>query len=239
MVFSSDLHGNLLQYRKLVDYANENRLDAILIGGDLFLKNKKTSNLDTFNHEHKINGVELHKSYFSEKMLPILQQFKHGKVYVTFGNADLYTDIAHMKEKTIGTNVIVLHNQVFPIEGHDLEIMAYSSIVFTKGNKKDFERFDTKDIADTLKQNVENVYKIKTHGFASFTEGQYLDEILNGEYQPKNNGLNSTPSSEQTRYDGEPDFTHFYFDMDDPQLVNFLIQSHPLNSCSHGKIHGQ
>lgn len=35
LVYSSDIHGNESQYRRLVDYAIQNHADALIIGGDI------------------------------------------------------------------------------------------------------------------------------------------------------------------------------------------------------------
>ncbi|KAG2381675.1 hypothetical protein C9374_006059 [Naegleria lovaniensis] len=207
-VFSSDLHGNLFQYQKLVDYANqeEHRINCIIIGGDLYLKNKKHSNLDEYSHLESNKGIQKHQDYFVNHLLPILQQFKKGKIYLCFGNADLYTDVAFMKEKTKNIpNIEVLYNEVIPIMGTELELFAYSSIVFMKGHKKDFERFDTSNINDTLAQNTES-YHIRMKGYTTFNETEFLEIILNGEY-PECSCVEKNPP-EDSHFKGVPGFHH-------------------------------
>lgn len=39
VLFTSDIHGNEVQYRKLVDYAIEISADSVIIGGDIAPKN--------------------------------------------------------------------------------------------------------------------------------------------------------------------------------------------------------
>ncbi|EFC46391.1 predicted protein [Naegleria gruberi] len=191
-------------------------MDAVIIGGDLYLKNKKESNLDEYSHLDSNKGIDKHRVYFEDKLLPILKQFKHGKVYVCFGNADLYSDVEFMKEKTKETNIVVLYNEMMRVND-DLEIMAYSSIVFMKGHKKDFERFDTKDVKDTLAQNVDS-YVIRTKGYTTFDAQQLHDIILNNEYANTRQLLEENPS-EDSHFRGKEGFYHFKFDVNDSELV--------------------
>ena len=35
IVYTADIHGNLVQYKKLVDYSLKNKAKAVIIGGDI------------------------------------------------------------------------------------------------------------------------------------------------------------------------------------------------------------
>ena len=41
IIYSSDLHGNIVQYKKLFSRAIQIKADAIILGGDLLHKDKK------------------------------------------------------------------------------------------------------------------------------------------------------------------------------------------------------
>ena len=43
MLFTADIHGNVVQYQKLVDYAREITADVVLIGGDIAPKDLQDS----------------------------------------------------------------------------------------------------------------------------------------------------------------------------------------------------
>ncbi|KAL9645158.1 hypothetical protein ABK040_002361 [Willaertia magna] len=222
ILFSSDLHGNLYQYQKLIDFANEQdgKIKLIILGGDLFLKNKAERNLDDYQHLIENKRVDKHHLYFTDKILPILKQFKYGKIIVTFGNADLFTDISYMKEETKDLdNIIVLYNECYKIniENEIFNLFCYCNINFMKGLKKDFERFDTKNINDTLRFNMKN-YKLRLKGYTTFDNDILKNIILNNEYNKKD--LKST-TNEINHFSNVEGFHYFDFsDINDKELVS-------------------
>lgn len=80
IVFSSDLHGNLNQYKQLISLAQGAKANALIIGGDLFLKGKSVEGVPL-----NTKNIESQKQYFTDNIIPIIQEFRDGHVYLTFG----------------------------------------------------------------------------------------------------------------------------------------------------------
>ena len=148
IIHSSDLHGNLKPYRKLVQYANDKKADYLLVNGDLFLKSRQTTNIFK-----PVKSVQAQKTYFTNEVLPILQQFEN-KVFISMGNADFYANLYELMQVCIGTNVSLLNSQVIRLPNTDLFLLAYSGVPFSPHNLKDFERFDMSEMTDEELRNA-------------------------------------------------------------------------------------
>src|SRR3989344_3162294 len=79
IVYSSDLHGNVTQYNKLVAYAREINADSVIIGGDIAPKGIK---LEKY--------IKVQRKFLAEKLPSLLQPLKKAGivVYLMMGNDD-------------------------------------------------------------------------------------------------------------------------------------------------------
>ena len=133
ILYSSDLHGNEVQYRKLIDYAIETSVDSLIIGGDLAPKN--------YRLEEFITG----QRYFFENKLPeffskLKQEIPNCNVYLMMGNDDYATnyDVLSKNEPNL---YHIIHGKRLNLT-EDMDIMGYPYVPITPFYLKDWEKYD-------------------------------------------------------------------------------------------------
>ena len=77
IIYSADLHGNLEQYEKLIDYSIKNKADAIIVGGDIAPKNIPGN---------KIRAQRDFYETFPKLLAPL--KSTNSKFYLMMGNDD-------------------------------------------------------------------------------------------------------------------------------------------------------
>ena len=136
ILFSSDLHGNLEQYQRLLDKAKDEKADAVIIGGDLF---PKTGNLRT---------VDGQRSFLEEKLLPKFKELKKDsscEIYLLMGNDDFIHNVPAF-EKFEAENIYkIIHNKCLKLND-DFEIIGYSYVPLTPFTYKDWEKLDLDEL---------------------------------------------------------------------------------------------
>lgn len=150
IIFCSDLHGNLEQYKLLVKYSKAKQAQAIIIGGDLFPKRYFLKTLNFFcSTKFKAKTIASQLSFFKNDLFPILQDAAPMPIFVTLGNADFYVNMQHFCQFCANTHVHVLLNQTITIlpattvDSKPIKLLVYSGVPLTSHQLKDFERFDT------------------------------------------------------------------------------------------------
>jgi len=143
VVYTSDIHGNNVQYSKLVDYAIKNKVDSLIIGGDLLPK-------------HGYDPVSEQKVY-AEKTLPahfekLKSKSPQTQIFLMLGNDDfgMYAE-ALQKNKDIYKYI---HKKRLKIN-KDFDIVGYSTVPITPFGIKDWEKYDLTRISPSLKQEYE------------------------------------------------------------------------------------
>jgi Icc-related predicted phosphoesterase len=168
IVFSSDLHGNLLQYQKLIALARNEKADVVIIGGDLFPKGKYEG--------IKTKTVEAQKKYFVENIIPIVREFD-GHVYFTFGNADFIQNVAYFRnylsqqiEKL--PRIHVIDSEVVKISSSNLHLFGYGGVPWTRHHLKDWERFDTENPEE---HKTRDLAYLTTQGAVSYSDEDFVE----------------------------------------------------------------
>ncbi len=124
-IFTSDIHGNEIHLNKLFKFAFENRINYIVLGGDLCPKDSKHRNI-------KDQGI------FLEKIVKISKKYSKIKVYLILGNDDFkVNEKLLIKNKQV--NYINLKKVKF-IDG--FYIFGCSFIAPTPFKFKDWELWD-------------------------------------------------------------------------------------------------
>jgi Icc-related predicted phosphoesterase len=169
--YSSDIHGNLEQYKKLVTFTNDKEAQFLFIGGDLFPKAKD-------EHDKQVKTIDAQRQFFEYEILPILHTCK-AKVYITFGNADFYANIDYYRQlcNNNNSNVTIVNAEVISLPDCGLYLFGYAGVPFSRHRMKDFERYDTRIPSDTLE--LRNPEYVVLDGHVSFTEEQFHKELLN------------------------------------------------------------
>ncbi len=138
VVYSSDLHGNITQYEKLVAYAADIFADALVLGGDL-----------TPNGGGDGVGQIQNQRQFLEHTLPDLlwhyqRKVPRGKTYLILGNDDAKANEDVLKAYDPSVAMLV-HEHRRPLD-NDIEIIGYSYVPITPFWIKDWEKYDLSDV---------------------------------------------------------------------------------------------
>lgn len=174
IVYSSDLHGNEVQYRKLVDCAFKIKADSVIIGGDITPKGSSS----TEDHLKKLRepvytGDEFidRQHDFLKTTLPALlgPLERLCPVYLIMGNDDAKINEHLINNSRIFANI---HNKRIKLTD-DFDVVGYSYVPITPFGIKDWEKFDMSEPPESLKseyqQRKETNYQL--HGFKSTKSG--------------------------------------------------------------------
>lgn len=134
IIFTADLHGQKESYDQLLDLAQEEQAQAILIGGDMLPKEGEFLKL-----------FDLQKGFirrFLKSYLKKIHQERSGmEIYAMLGNDDWVGNLPFMEELQNQGLLKLLHQKKFALSG-DLEIIGYGSVPPTPFSIKDWERID-------------------------------------------------------------------------------------------------
>lgn len=64
VAYTSDVHGNSVQYNKLIDYCIKNNMDSLIIGGDITPKDFVFQSREIYLH-HCIKQMQIKQSMLS------------------------------------------------------------------------------------------------------------------------------------------------------------------------------
>ncbi|MBT4388047.1 hypothetical protein HOK68_00875 [Candidatus Woesearchaeota archaeon] len=136
VLFSSDLHGNLSQYKKLFSHALKNDINAIIIGGDIAPKNLKS------------RTIEGQKLFFKNELFPLIKNFnsknKNCLIYLMMGNDDFKSNKILLKEYENLNYFKLIDDSVFELY-NGIKILGYVYVPLTPFIYKDWEKFDLND----------------------------------------------------------------------------------------------
>jgi len=137
IMFSSDFHGNIIQYKKFFAKAYNDKVNAVIIGGDIAPKDPK----------HRT--IKDQRLFLEKQFVPLIKKFgeKNKKrnhsclTYLMMGNDDFKSNQAILKkyEKQVGFRVI--HNRCMKLH-EDFKIIGYSYVPLTPFINKDWEKLD-------------------------------------------------------------------------------------------------
>lgn len=141
VLYSSDIHGNHVQYNKMIDYAIKTSTDVLIIGGDIAPKG--------FRSEDFIGGQRnFFVKSFPEMFAALKHQLPRCKVYLMMGNDDCAVNL-----DVLGNNdpdlYHVIHERRLSLTD-DFDIVGYSPVPITPFGIKDWEKFDLSNIPDEL-----------------------------------------------------------------------------------------
>lgn len=140
-LFTADLHGNELQYRKIFRYLNENNLDFLVLGGDLSPKSKNKRN------------PEDQRDFFNSFLFNLTKTSK-TKTLLILGNDDYRQNLNFLKENERSNNYKILGR---PYDANGYFFAGYSYVPYTPFVWKDWERRDLE--SDTLRNLRKDVLK--------------------------------------------------------------------------------
>jgi Icc-related predicted phosphoesterase len=161
ILYTSDIHGNEVQYRKLVDYTVETSPDFVIIGGDIAPKNFPG------------NYVKGQRRFLEKQLPKLLKPLKDSdiRLFLMMGNDDCSSNLPSLEQYDSELYHIIHGKRIELADGFYL--VGYSFVPITPFGIKDWEKYDLSDIPRSLEveyqQRKYNNYKYD--GFKSSRTG--------------------------------------------------------------------
>lgn len=145
LIYTADLHGNEEFYRRLLNKAQKENVNAIVIGGDLCPRIGETIN-------QKINNQKL---FFDDFLLPLFQEFKKNnntkEIHLIMGNDDFRINMPILGVAEKNNILKSVHKKSIKLN-KQFNIAGYSFVNPTPFRLKDWEKFDFEK--DTLSEQL-------------------------------------------------------------------------------------
>lgn len=133
VLYTSDIHGNKIQYKKLIDYAVKIAADFIIVGGDIAPKN--------FLADQFIIGQrEFFERELPELVSPLKNKLPGAKLFLMMGNDDAVVNMDALEKYDQDLYYIIHERRTELADGFDL--VGYSFVSITPFKIKDWEKFD-------------------------------------------------------------------------------------------------
>jgi len=147
ILFSSDFHGNIIQYKKFFIKAYEDKVDAVIIGGDIAPKDPK----------HRI--IKQQRIFLEKHLIPLIKRFynKNNKrnhaclTYLMMGNDDFKANMAFLEKHEEKTGFKIIHNKCLRLH-ENFKIIGYSYVPLTPFVYKDWEKLDLTNENEHIKR---------------------------------------------------------------------------------------
>ena len=149
ILYATDLHGREESYEKVLDIAVEEKVKAIIIGGDIAPRTNK-ANLEF--------AVKFQRGFIEKSIIKKLRDFKENNidVFIMMGNDDFRVNMDVLEKAEKEGILKVLHNKLNKI--NDSFIIGYSFVNPTPFLLKDWEKIEFK----WDKQITDPKYDIRT-----------------------------------------------------------------------------
>lgn len=151
ILYTSDIHGNELQYSKLIEFSKKTFPDAIILGGDIAPKSFLINNF-----------IEGQREFFKNKFQKLMTELKNSspdsKIFLMMGNDDCSTNLDVLK---LGDPKLykIIHNKRIKLT-KEFDIIGYSYVPITPFGIKDWEKYDLSKFPKNLKDIYSNRKKL-------------------------------------------------------------------------------
>jgi uncharacterized protein len=139
--YTSDLHGNKIQYQKLLELAIDQKPRAVILGGDLLPKGLPLA--EYIQAQHRFIEKDLHS--FGKKLK---KNAKQTTLFVMLGNDDCVANLDVLVEHDPALYHII-HNTRCSLE-KGYEIIGYPYVPMTPYKLKDWEKYDLSDVPNSF-----------------------------------------------------------------------------------------
>ena len=241
VVYSADLHGNEVQYEKLVGFAKSISAHSLVIGGDIA---PKRGDVKSF--------IYIQRSFLSERLpkllLPFKREFPDSQIYLMMGNDDCACNLDVLKRYDDELFHLIHGRRLNMTE--DFDIVGYSFVPITPFVLKDWDKFDLSEVPSALATEYTKIKSCnyRFHGFKSTLEG--LEHFHFTESMEKEDSIQKdlneslfTEEPEKTVYvtHTPPNNTHLDQIRDGLHIgsmaVRMFIEEHQPYLTLHGHIH--
>ncbi|MBU3941839.1 MAG: metallophosphoesterase [Nanoarchaeota archaeon] len=164
VLYTSDIHGNETQYKKLVNYAIKIAADTIIIGGDI-----------APNRRLEKNYIEFQRQFFEHGLPKLLYSLKEklpsSKLFLMMSNDDCMTNLDVLEKQDPGLYKIIHGKRINLTK--EFDIIGYSYVPITPFGIKDWEKFDLSNVPLSLREEYENRKRTnyRLNGFKSTKSG--------------------------------------------------------------------
>lgn len=145
---AADIHGNTVQYEKIIDIVVKRGVSFVFLCGDILPKTG-----GTWTPENKIRTIKMQADFINDYFIDYLARLgKVARVYAIFGNDDFRSNYGLLRNASI-PNVTFLDSEAvrMPIDGQELYVAGYPYVGVTPFLHKDWEKWD-KTPNDKIKQ---------------------------------------------------------------------------------------
>lgn len=167
VLYTADIHGNEVQYQKLVDYAKRISANAIIIGGDIAPKEFPSEKPEDY-----IKGQgEFIEHMLPELFQPLKEKLPDSNLFLMMGNDDCAANL-DILERNDPNLYQIIHGKRINLTD-DFDIVGYSYVPITPFAIKDWEKFDLSHVPPGLEVEYANRKKTnyRLDGFKSTRTG--------------------------------------------------------------------
>lgn len=130
-IFTADLHGNIVQYNKLFDFAKQEKIEMLILGGDLTPKDVER------------RSVPGQRNFILNELFPLIQNFQKQnpiQIALIMGNDDYKANhyLFEENQEKIGFHLI----DETPFEYGEYIFAGYTYVPYTPFQWKDWEKRD-------------------------------------------------------------------------------------------------
>lgn len=163
IIYSSDLHGNEIQYAKIVQYAISIKASAIILGGDIAPKH-------FISNEFIAGQRDFFKNKLPALFSPLHTKLPKCKIFLIMGNDDGGINVDALSEHDPKL-YRVIHGKRIQLST-PFEIVGYSYVPITPFGIKDWEKFDFSTCPSSLSLlYLKKKRRYRLDGFKSTTTG--------------------------------------------------------------------
>ncbi len=135
ILYTSDIHGNEVQYELLFQHATNIAADSIIIGGDIAPKGLRW---DKF--------IQGQRDFLERKLPSLAKEWRErnptSQLYLMMGNDDVAVNMDVLENSDL---FHVIHNKRIVLTP-DFDLVGYSCVPITPFGIKDWEKFDFSDV---------------------------------------------------------------------------------------------
>lgn len=177
ILYTADVHGNEVQYKKLIDYAIQISADSVIIGGDIAPKGDSTGKcMQKFREKGTIHAfIDMQKEFLENELpqlvSPLKEKLPQSKLYILMGNDDCSINM-DVLQKNDGKYFHLIHGKRMQLN-NDFDIAGYSCVPITPFGIKDWEKFDLSNPPAHVRSEYEKrkYYNYVLDGYKSTCEG--------------------------------------------------------------------
>jgi len=172
VLYASDIHGNEIQYQKLVDHAVKISANTIIIGGDIAPKRCLADNY-----------IGVQRQFFEHRLpkllYPLKEKLPDSKLFLMMSNDDCKANSDVLEKHSPGLYQLI-HGERINLT-KEFDIIGYSYVPITPFGIKDWEKFDLSNVPPDLNEEYKNRKRInyRLDGLKSTKSGWKEFQFLN------------------------------------------------------------